>query len=53
MLSRGCAEISVQESTKRHAVLVLAGMAVIFFIVACMELFWICDHNSAVNALVF
>lgn len=38
MLSRGCAEVNRQGSTKRHVVLVLAGMGLIFFIAAHMEL---------------
>lgn len=38
MLSRGCPEVNVQGSTKRHVVLVLAGMGLIFFISACTEL---------------
>jgi len=35
------------------AVLVLAGIELIFCIVACMVLFWICDDNNVDNTPLF
>ena len=40
-------------SWKRRGVLVLAGIELIFFIVACMGLFWICAGNSVDNTGMF